>query len=217
MRTLGLIPARAGSVRLPRKNVAQIGNRSLVEIAADCGIAAGLDLVCVSTDDSEIMAMLGGRVEIEIIPRPSLLAHADTAMLPVVHHAVRYLNQAFDAIVLLQPTSPLRTADDVTACLTMLRETGGDAVVSVTDGADDVAFHVRFAHRLEKIPDIVVPNGAVYVLRTSALEQGHDWFSGVTYAYRMPKDRSVDIDTQADLDFARFVYDRRRCVSKIPV
>ena len=213
MKVLGLIPARGGSVRVPRKNMELLGGMPLVELALLCGIGTiGIDNCAVSTDDQIIADHVQKRffdLSEYLIRRPADLAASDTPMLPVVRHAVDHLStvhrQSFDVVVLLQPTSPFRTSADVEACLAMLQDTGGDAVVSVVDGGDDVAYQVRHAKRLEKIPHVVVPNGAVYVLRTEALMRGEDWFSGDCYAYKMPKDRSIDIDTPTDLELARFM------------
>lgn len=206
MRTVALIPARAGSRRLPGKNWALIGKLPLwalaVKHARDSGV---IDRVAITTDDETILQKLN--VVDMAICRPPSLAMDDTPMFSVVQHADSAMVAAgwsYDAICILQPTSPLRSPDDVSACVGMMAE-GIESVVSVTDATDDVAFVVRHARRLERLPPIVVPNGAVYVLSTEALRAGRDWYGPYAYAYRMPKERSVDVDTAVDLHLARLL------------
>src|SRR5689334_8446134 len=208
---LGLIPARRGSVRLPDKNLRLLAGKSLVRRAVECARGCeSLTAIAVSTEDEAIAAeaITAGAVH---IARPPELATAETPMLPVLRHAYDFLECSdLEAIVLLQPTSPLRTSQDIVNCIELCNETGADAVVSVTDGGSDVAYHVRHARRLERIPHVVIPNGAVYVLRVSSMLAGYDWFSGETYAYEMPKDRSIDIDTAQDFEIARIIIEARQ-------
>jgi CMP-N-acetylneuraminic acid synthetase len=110
--------------------------------------------------------------------------------------------------VILQPTSPLRTAADVQNCVTLLDCKSVDSVVSVTQGADDIAFQSRHAGRLERIPDVLVPNGAVFGIRTSVLRDGGYWYGDYAFRYLMPKERSIDIDCELDLEMARLAWER---------
>jgi len=114
-----------------------------------------------------------------------------------------------DMIILLQPTSPFRTTQDILNVYDMMLESKGDAVVSVTDGPYDLVFQLGHANRMRTREDIVVANGAIYAITTRALLGGEDWYSGVSYAYRMPKDRSLDIDTQADFELAKAMLERQ--------
>lgn len=216
MRALAIIPARGGSVRLPDKNLQGINGVSLVAMAVQQAMAAGLTSVVVSTDRSQI-AIEAARYGAWVLSRPARLAMADTPMIQVLRHAADEAEAGrigpagpFDVTVLLQPTSPMRTVGDIAACLVLQHETQADSVVSVVAGADDTMFQMRHARRLEKVPDVVVPNGAVYVLTTAALAAGHDWYSGMAYAYPMPKDRSIDVDTAFDLACARMAMEPAR-------
>jgi N-acylneuraminate cytidylyltransferase len=201
---LGLIPARGGSVRLPRKNLAHLGDKSLLAWAIKSAIGAVDDLV-VSTDDAAI-AKEAVSYGIPYIDRPKELAEADTPMLPVVRHAVSLYPT--DVVVLLQPTSPFRTNKDVKEALKLFRYCEADAVISVTQAPDDLVFEIGHAGRMRLAENTVVPNGAIYIISSAALARGHDWYSGVTYAYKMPRDRSLDIDTPVDLAMARAVVEK---------
>ena len=209
MKVLGLIPARGGSKRLPRKNLAQIGGRSLVAIAIDAAREAGLDTIAVSTDDNEIASEANRRGAL-FWTRPSYLATDTTPSLDVLTYHLGTDLDAWDLVVLLQPTSPFRSAADIRNALAILDAAGGDAVISITDAQADCVYQVGHAGRLRavrELPGLVVPNGAIYAITTLALAEGRDWWSGVTYGYRMPRSRSLDIDTAEDLATANRLWE----------
>ena len=208
MNILGVIPARGGSRRLPGKNMADLGGKPLLEwtMEAACKSTAFSRLV-VSTEDAEI-GTTALHYGLEWFERPLALCQDDTPSLDVVRHAVGA--DSYDLIVLLQPTSPFRTPADIWACIDMLEAKGGDAVISVTQPPDTMVFEVGHAGRLRAARQAtVVPNGALFLLTGSALAAGLDWWTGVTYAYHMPPERSIDIDTAVDLELARAMILRR--------
>ena len=134
---LGLIPARAGSKGLPGKNIRLLHGKPLLVYAAEAARASGVvDRVVLSTD-SEQIAEIGRASGLEApFLRPAELAQDDTAMLPVIEHALTSLEEqgwAPQIIVLLQPTSPLRTPAHIRQSVDMLQETGADSVVSVIE------------------------------------------------------------------------------------
>lgn len=203
MKFLGLIPARGGSVRVPRKNIADLAGRPLlawtIQEAQHC---KALDTLAVSTEDKEIAAC-AQRYGCDVIERPYHLATDDSPMLPVVSHALKHANA--DVVVLLQPTSPFRRADDIYRAIGLFNEASADAVVSVTQPPDDMVFEIGHAGRMRAKGNTVVPNGAIYIISKDAVLRGHNWYSGITYAYTMPRDRSLDIDTPLDLKMARAI------------
>lgn len=203
MRTLGLIPARKNSERCPGKNYAMVNGKPLVVWTIEAAQRSAMfDDLLLTTDDPYL-------VDIAIqhgcpaMLRSASLAQPDTPMLPVVINAAERFKA--DIVVLLQPTSPLRTAYDIRAAHALLCDTQGDAVVSVTSAPDDLAFEVGHANRMRPSRTIVVPNGALYLITTEHLYRGGSWYDGITHAYFMPKERSLDIDTRMDLDVARMV------------
>ena len=112
MTVVGIVPARGGSKGIPRKNIAPLLGKPLLAYTAEAALAARrLARVILSTDDDEI-AEVGRRCGLEVLfMRPPELARDDTPMLPVVQHAVRWLEERgdrYDAVCLLQPTNPLR-------------------------------------------------------------------------------------------------------------
>lgn len=205
MATVALIPARGGSKRLPKKNLQYVGNHTLVGTAIRTAVESGIfDDVILSTDADDIARHAMGHFDdLIIFKRPEELARDETPMLPVVRHALETYKKEADSIVLLQPTSPFRTSEDVRLAFQLFEEKEADAVVSVTEPEADLVFRVGHAGRMRADPGVVVPNGAIYILRANALLCGHDWYSGISYAYHMPKERSLDIDTERDLIMAK--------------
>ncbi len=218
---LALVTARGGSKGLPRKNVLPAGGKPLIAWTIDAARgAAAVDRTIVSTDDDEIMDVArqcGAEVPFR---RPAGLATDTATSVDVALHALDQL-PGFEYLVLLQPTSPLRTSTDIDAAFRLMTEQGAPACVSVCPALESPYWMYRCeadgrlasllppppgASRRQDLPDAWVLNGAVYIARC-------DWFRGQrgfvgpgTVAYRMDRERSVDIDTQADFDaFVRIV------------
>jgi CMP-N-acetylneuraminic acid synthetase len=202
VKLLGLIPARGLSDRVPYKNLVDLGGRPLIDWTIEAARASGLfHTVAVSTEDSRVKAAVThGHSDVAVLHRPAELAGPLSSSMSVVLHAVQSI--PCDAIVLLQPTSPFRTAADIAEAWELLERAGGDSVVSVTDGPRDFGFTIGHGARLRSV-SMLIANGAIYGITADALSRGEDFYSGVAYAYRMPAERSVDIDTLADLERAR--------------
>ena len=204
MKILGIVPARGGSKRLPRKNIADLGGKPLlawtIEQAKKAEVFHGFK---VSTEDEEI-----GNIANQLWPdswykRDPKLALDTTPSLDVVRDV--FENYPSDIVVLLQPTSPFRTAEDIWGAIELLIRTNGDSVISVTDAPEDMAFEIGFAKRLRNVPSVVVPNGAVYAITGGALSRGLSWTSGVVYGFKMGKSKSIDIDNDVDLQLANYM------------
>ncbi len=135
MNTLGLIPARGSSKGVPRKNARLLCGRPLLHYTAEAALGATrLSRVVLSTEDETIASIgLAEGLDVPFL-RPAELAEDTTPMLPVVQHALRALARAgehFDAVCLLQPTSPLRGSARIDQCLELLEWRGADSVVTV--------------------------------------------------------------------------------------
>ena len=176
---LTLIPARGGSKRLPGKNLMTINGKSLVEIAVHVAMEADCSPIVVSTDCPDIAheAFMAGA---HVINRPGEYAEDDTPMFDVIEHAVEAVGW-FDSILLLQPTSPLRSLADVQGCYELMQKKGVP-VVTVHNG---------------KL------NGAVFCSPMAAYMQDKTFITPDTTYIPMPRERSVDIDTLGDMVRAR--------------
>lgn len=173
-RVLAVIPARGGSKRVPRKNLREFRHQSLIKWAVDAAIRSRyLDIITVSTEDRVIREH--SELWCKIIDRPPELATDDASCEDVMRHALT-LHPA-DWIVLLQPTSPLRTVEDIDACIE--RAQIGYGCISVA----------RSYPRQ--------PNGAVYVCTAEYLA-AHDFSYGALMKYVMDDERSLDINEEAD-------------------
>jgi len=224
LKILGIITARGGSKGVPGKNLKLLAGRPLLAYTVDSARAClALDRVILSTEDETIAA--AGRslgVEVPFI-RPAELSRDDTPHLPVIQHAAAWMRdqQGYrpDAVMVLQPTSPLRTAADIAAAIALLESSGADSVVSVSEvpthshpsrtlRVDATGHAVLFAtgepvrkriNRRQDLPDAWVMNGAIYACRTATLD-GPDpsLYGDRVVAYRMPHERSISIDDMND-------------------
>jgi CMP-N-acetylneuraminic acid synthetase len=205
---LALIPARGGSKGIPRKNLAVVGGETLLARAIESAAAPQIDRVVVSTDDDEIAAA-AAELGAETITRASELAADETPMLDVIVDAAERLH--VDALVLLQPTSPLRTVRHVGEAVELFRSSGADAVVSVVEVPHQ--FRPDKLVRIESgrvvaegdaplhrnTEPVYARNGpAVLVLRTDGLA-ARGLYGGDVRAYLMDPAASLDVDAPGDL------------------
>lgn len=217
---LGLIPARAGSKGLPGKNLRPLAGKPLIVHTIGAARGSGVfDQILVSTDGEEIARVAEGAGADVPFLRPIELATDTARGIDVVHHAMAWLEekgQLYDAIMLLQPTSPLRTGDDIREALDMFIERDAEAVVSVCevdhhpwwcntlppDGCLDGFVRPDLPYNRQQLPVYYRVNGAVYLARWGFIRERDGWYGPRTYAYVMPRIRSVDIDDEVDLMLA---------------
>ncbi len=219
MRVLGLIPARGGSKGIPRKNARALAGRPLLAYTIDAGHAAErIDRLVLSTEDPEIAA-LGQGLGVEVpFDRPPELARDETPMVPVVAHALRALEAEgdfFDAVCLLQPTSPLRRASDIDACVALLDRPEVEAAVTVLPVPHEYNPHwvfetnnqgfLRIATgeaepipRRQELPSAFHRDGSVYVARRTLVLDQSTLFSPRLAAHPMDPSRHVNLDTIDD-------------------
>jgi N-acylneuraminate cytidylyltransferase len=215
---LALVTARGGSAGLPRKNLREVGGKTLLVRAVEAGQgAATVDRVVLSSDDPEIIqaAILAG-CDVPFL-RPAGLASDQARSIDVVRHALKTLPEGYDLVVLLQPTSPLRNARDVEAALELCVRYGAPACVSVC-AADKPPFWMhglderlrlqpilpeyQRASRRQDLPRAFAVNGAVYVACTDWIRAQDSFIGPGTIGYVMPRERSIDIDDELDLVIA---------------
>lgn len=227
MRFLGLIPARGGSKGIHRKNLALVAGKPLIAWTIEAALASrALDRVIVSTDDKEIADVskeLGAEVP---FIRPAELATDDAPSLAVARHALDELsadNYWADSLALLQPTSPLRTAEDIVGGCQVMADTGADSVVAVKRLRDhpllavEVDGHGRLFHtgdrtpnRRQDMPALYTPNGALYLVRSELLRTARGWYGENCFAFIMDEASSLDVDTDWDLILASLILSREQ-------
>jgi N-acylneuraminate cytidylyltransferase len=214
---LGLIAARGGSKGLPRKNILIAAKKPLIAWTIAAAIESNMiDRVILSSDDDEIIQVAKDwGCEVPFI-RPAELARDTSRSMDVVLHALDQVH-GFEYIVLLQPTSPLRTARDIDAAFDFMRNHNAPACVSVTEvdqspywmyqlNADDrlikIVEPIHEVIRRQDLPPVYTLNGAIYIAKIDWLLESRSFVGPKTVAYQMPKARSIDIDDA--LDFQQF-------------
>jgi CMP-N-acetylneuraminic acid synthetase len=233
VKVLGVIPARGGSKGIAHKNLAMVAGRPLLAYTADAARASRrLSRVIVSTDDPAI-ADTARALDLEVpFLRPPELAVDTTPMLPVLQHAIDAMSAAgfsADAVVLLQPTSPLRRAEHIDRAVELLESTASDSVVTVTEvphqfnpvsvmRLDDDRL-VPFldgpqVYRRQDKPRVFARNGpAVLATRTEVLRRG-SLYGDDSRPLVMTLEESLDIDSQSDLELLEYLLLVRRSFSE---
>jgi CMP-N,N'-diacetyllegionaminic acid synthase len=214
---LAVVAARGGSRRVPGKNVRTAGGRPLIAWTIRQGAASRfVDRLVVSTDDDEIMRVAreaGAEVPFK---RPARLAMDDTPGVAPVLHALDEL-PGFDIAVLLQPTSPLRATEDIDACIDRCAQPGIEACVTVAPLAKplDWTYYIGGDGKMTPVRgsggglEACALNGAVYAARAPWLRATRTFLGPQTVAYRMPLERSLDIDTEEDFAVLDLIMKRR--------
>jgi CMP-N-acetylneuraminic acid synthetase len=230
MRTLGVITARGGSKGIPRKNIKPLCGKPLLYYTADAALKAQrLTRVILSTEDEEIAAVgLNLGLQVPFL-RPRELAADDTPSLPVVRHAVGFLEaqeEFYDAICLLQPTSPLRAPKNIDDCIQLLEESDADSVVSVVRVPinfnphkiyfqdDDGLLYLSTGRvepiiRRQDVPVAFRRDGSVYVTRRNVLIEKGSLYGSRVRGFLMSEERSIDIDSPEDWAMAERMLTRR--------
>jgi len=235
---LAVIPARGGSKGIPRKNLARLCGRPLIQYTIDAAKHSELvSRVVLSSDDEEIMEYCKARgIEVPF-RRPQTLAQDDTPMIDVIKHGVEFLEKSESYrphdVVVLQPTSPLRTSIHIDKALSILYETEADSVVSVvevphqynpvsvmklTEGklAAFLQGERREIYIRQHKPTLYARNGAaVYAIRYATFMQHSTLYGEDCRPLVMKPEESVDIDTIFDLKLAEFLLGRIRDESSL--
>ena len=224
MSLLALIPARGGSKGIPRKNIRSFCGKPLLQWSIDVALSSpSVDRLVVSTDDPEIaeVASAGG-AEVPFLRPPELATDTTPGIAPVLH-ALQLLPEVSE-VLLLQPTSPLRQVDDVEAIVSLHRQAGHDAVVSVVSSSKHPAwmYGLTAAQELEplmtlpeaacrqQLPPAYALNGALYLASRLFLERERSFLTPNTIGYVMPPERSVDIDSALDWQWGEFLMEQYR-------
>lgn len=222
---MGLITARGGSKSIPHKNIKMLAGKPLIawtiEVALQC---KELSRVVVSTDDEEIAEVARQWGAEAPFIRPSELARDDSSSILAVLHAVHWMeeNEGFcpDYVMLLQPTSPLRTSEDIRQAIELAEKHLAVAVVSICEAephpylckrvlengtiVDFISTDIVYQRR-QDLPPAYALNGAIYLCQRMTLLQAETFFPEGTIAYVMPRERSLDVDSMWDWYVAELI------------
>jgi len=221
---LAVIPARGGSKGLPGKNIKLIAGKPLIAWSIEAAKESRyVDEVIISTDSQEIAdvaASWGGNVP---FLRPAELATDEARGIDVILHAINWMRShtsRFSLVVVLQPTSPLRTSEDIDNAVELYFGKNANAIVSVCKAEH----HPWWSNTLQEdgdmknflrpetqntnrqdLPTYFRLNGALYLADINFLERSNTFISEGTFAYLMPQEKSVDIDTHTDFLLAEIL------------
>jgi CMP-N-acetylneuraminic acid synthetase len=216
---LAIIPARGGSKRLPKKNILELNGKPLISYSIEAGLKSDyIDTVVVSSDNYEILDIAKG-YNAKIIKRPEFLANDTATTFDAIKHTIENFDKKYDYIVLLQPTSPLRSTKHIEEAIKLLDEKNADAIVSVcemehsplwSNNLDDSLSMEGFLRdeilnkRSQDLERYYRLNGAIYICKTDKLlEEKSFLLKENIFAYVMSRECSIDIDEKIDFDIAR--------------
>lgn len=227
MKILGIIPARGGSKGVPRKNIKLLGGKPLIAYTIEEALKSKLTRVIVSTEDKEIAEVAKAYGADVSFMRPMELATDNASSIHVVQHALKEIetigNTIYDAIMLLQPTTPFRIANDINEAINKFKSERCDSVISVVNVGGTHPARMKYIengvlidppfsenyegqNRQELIP-MYIRNGAIYLTRKETILKNS--FKGdKSLALTMPELRSVNIDTLEDFEYAQWIFDK---------
>lgn len=217
---LAIIPARGGSKRLPRKNALDLSGKPLIAWTIDAGLKSKyIDKMIVTSDDNEILE-IAKKHGSDTIKRPYELASDTASSFDAIKHTIENIDN-YDYIVLLQPTSPLRTTRNIDEAIELLGEKNADAIVSVcemdhsplwSNTLDNTLTLQGFLSnevlnkRSQDLKKYYRLNGAIYICDTKRLLQEKTFFvNDKIFAYKMDRESSIDIDEEIDFKIANIL------------
>jgi len=220
---IAVIPARGGSQRVPGKNIRALGGSPLLHWTAKAALGSQYLSRCILTTDSEEIAQVGRAAGLEIpFLRPSELSTHTSSTKEAALHALKETglwDGGFDAVVILQPTSPFRTAEHIDRAIELFIERSPDSLTSVYAARE----HAHYQYTLDDkgllcpffgwekaeqprqlLPPAYMENGAIYILGAETLRAG-SFYGQRVVPFVMDERSSWDIDTELDFQFAEFL------------
>ncbi|MDD5775110.1 MAG: acylneuraminate cytidylyltransferase family protein [Candidatus Omnitrophica bacterium] len=220
---LAVIPAKGKSSRLPGKNIKPFAGKPLIAWTILASKKSRyLDEIIVSTENEAIARIARQYAAHVPFKRPAYLARGQVSSIDVARHASAWFikhGKHFDLVMLLQPTSPLRTADDIDEAIKVFLKNDADALISVVRAAKS-PFWLKTINKKGYVEDLIkskarqkmqdktvcMPNGAVYIFKTGSLLSGKKLRTGY---YLMDDFRSIDIDDRLDFKIAQWLMRER--------
>ena len=215
---LSIIPARGGSKGISRKNIIDLAGKPLIGWTLEASLASKFITKTVVSSDSDEILKIALQYTADIINRPSNLALDTTASEPVIKHVIETLkieNEEFDYVVLLQPTSPLRTTQDIDEAFELLFQSDATALISVYEIDNKILKAFKKSHhgyiegisnnyypfmRRQDLPSTYMSNGAIYIIKVDEFLKNSSLLTNKSISYTMNEIKSLDIDTKEDLE-----------------
>jgi len=220
---IAIIPARGGSKGIPKKNIKKLAGKPLIYYTiSEVKKSKFISKIIVSTDSKQI-EKIAKNLGSETIIRPKKLAKDNSSSLDVVQHVIKNLESLHyfdvDIVIVLQPTSPLRTVTDIDSAIKLFLNSKCDSVIGMTEVTHPPEFMYRLtkkkikpliktkikSKRRQDMPKTYQINGAIYICNRDLIMKKHTMFGKNIVPYLMPIERSLDIDTMFDLDLAKTI------------
>ena len=217
---VAIVPARGGSKGLPNKNILPLCGKPLVSWTIGAALKSKIIDKCIVTTDSDKIAKIAKNIGAEVpFIRPKYLAEDDSSTDDVLIHTIKSLKERYDILILLQPTSPLRTERDIDGALNSFFDKEAEAMVSVVKKSHPLEWSFRLYNlkltsffneakkkrrRQDYAPSYEL-NGAIYISYVKEFLIHMSFFRENTFAYIMPKNKSVDIDDEIDFALAELI------------
>ena len=219
---IAIVPARGGSKGLPGKNIRILHGKPLIAYTIEAALKSPhIEEVFLSTDSQEI-ANIGMQYGVTVpFLRPAKLATDDALAIDNYIYTIERLekisNKEISSVMILQPTSPLRNFQDIGLAIDLFNRNNADSVISYTEEELQISWHKYIStdgHLIDILESSIknrqayresyYPNGAIYIFKKELLLQGK-YYNDNTFAYIMPRNRSVDIDTLDDFIYAEYL------------
>ncbi len=216
LRIIAIIPARGGSKGIPKKNIIDFRGKPLIQWTIEAGLKSKyITDIVVSSDDDKILEKAKIDKRVITLKRPKELAEDSTRTVPVLTHVLNSISdKIFDYLILIQPTSPLRTSVEIDKSFEKLIASDGTSLISVcsTDHHPYKTFRINKNNFLEGIINNEFPlyprqelpmtfrsNGAIYIVKVSEFLKSKTLLTDRTVPFEMSQEMSLDIDTYSDL------------------
>jgi len=211
-----VMPARGGSKSIPLKNIYPIQGKPLIEYSIEMILDVQMDAdIVVSTDSNAIKAVVKKYQQVEVIDRPEAIsgdkASTESALIHALEYMVKKYKKEYDAVITLQVTSPLRTAETVSKCIEAYEKNIDeyDALLTLTESRadywvrDNSGFFSRLypnapRRRQEREP-IFIENSALYITKASSLKETNSVLGYKTNGYPIPENEAIDINEPIDI------------------
>lgn len=218
---IAIIPARGGSKGIVGKNIKLLNGKPLIcHTIKEALKSKYLGTIFVSTDNPKI-AEISKKCGANVIERPPELAADDSSTIDAIYHAIDIIkcNYIPDIVVLLQPTSPLRSTNDIDAAIELFLNMDCDAVISMCKVEHPLYWYFKIENddlkplfgdeylkmRRQDLPDVYRPNGAIYITTVKNLYKNNGFYCDKSVPYIMPPERSIDIDEEIDFKLAELL------------
>lgn len=227
MNNIAIIPARSGSKGLTDKNIKLLNGKPLLVYSIEAALKSGEFLKVHVSTDSELYADIAREYGADIpFLRPEELATDEAGTWDVVRYVIKEyekIGQNFDTIALLQPTSPLRKAEDIKAAYRIYEEKGANSVMSLCE-MEHTPLWSNVLPQNHSMKNFILPqndirrqdlpvyyrqNGAIYIESVDLILNNGDLYGDNSYAYVMEQERSIDIDTMTDFEYVEFLLQKK--------